>query len=174
MPLYKVWAQLEEVHRKGLAADIGVSNWTGALLIDMFSFAEILPAVNQIELHPYLQQPDLVRYCQDNEVAVVAFSPLCSPGRPFPGGRRDLLENEMLQEIAKKHSRSPAQVALRWNLQRHVAVIPKTLSLERAKENLAVFDFTLDENDMKQMEELECDARCFDPKNFGANFPVFK
>ena len=102
---------------------------------------------------------------------MVAFAPLCNPGRPWEG-RKDLLQNDVIAEIAKKHDRTPAQVVLQWNIGRQVAVIPKTSNPDRAKQNLGSLDFTLDEEDRKKIAELECGARGFDAEQIAYHLYV--
>ena len=123
-----------------------------------------------------VSQPGLVKFCKENNVEVVAYSPLCSPGSPWEAGRKDLLKNEVIEAIAKKHNRTPAQVALKWNIGRGVPVIPKTSNKGRAKENIESLDFALDEEDRKEIEKLECGVRAFDSINFDSqlNVPTFQ
>jgi len=171
-----VWKKMEEQVDKGRTKTIGLSNFNIRQIDRVLKSARIKPANLQVELHVYLQQRDLVDFCHKNGVTVVAYSPLASPGynkflttmgqqaKELP----DILSDKTVSSIAKKHSKSPAQVVLRFLLQKGVAPIPKSVSEKRLKENIDVFDFNLDAEDMKALTGLDVgeEARVCDFKLF--------
>lgn len=151
-PLEETWKAMEEMYKDGKCRAIGVSNFTLPLLQHLESTAEIMPSVLQIELHPYLQQPELIRYCHSRGIHVTGYSPL---GSSFRGDKCNLLDDPVLHRIAKKHNRTPAQIALRWSIQQHISVIPKAGSIEHMKQNLQIFEFELSDEDMKAIAGME-------------------
>eukprot|EP00826_Nyctotherus_ovalis_P005674 TRINITY_DN1128_c0_g14_i1.p1 TRINITY_DN1128_c0_g14~~TRINITY_DN1128_c0_g14_i1.p1 ORF type:complete len:305 (-),score=88.67 TRINITY_DN1128_c0_g14_i1:883-1797(-) len=175
-PLYQTWAEFEDCRNKGLCKHIGVSNFGVQLLLDMFSYSKIRPAVNQIELHPYLTQEDLVRFCQEQGIVVQAYSPIASMGtidwRPFKG---NLLEDEVLKELAEKYKKTPAQIALNWGIKRNYVITPKTEKKERLGENMAAGSFVMEEADYEKIFKLNKNIRCFDLKFLDncLNIPIF-
>jgi diketogulonate reductase-like aldo/keto reductase len=146
----KSWLALEEIREAGQAKSIGVSNYTIRHLEEMKNYAKIMPAVNQIELHVFLQQPELIKYCQANDIVVEAYSPLVR-------GRG--MDDPTIVKIAKKHGKSPAQIMLRWCLEQDLVILPKSVTPERIKQNLDVFDFKLDKADMAELAKLNQDMR---------------
>lgn len=167
--IQETWEAMEELIHAGLVKAIGVANFTAPMLIDVLSYAHIQPAMNQIELHPYFQQERLVAFCQQKEIAVTAYSPLGSPGNYAPA---DLLENELLTEIAKAHGKTAVQVMLRFAIQRNTAVIPKSIHPERIKENGSIFDFELSFTEMERLKGLDKGLRLVDPYQWG-KIPYF-
>lgn len=165
VPLRETWEAMEELVSAGLVKAIGVANFTAPLLLDLFSYARVQPAVNQIELHPYLQQTRLVDFCQRLGVVVTAYSPLARPGYEEMSAR--LVDEKIIRDIANAHGKTPAQVLLRWGIQRNTVVIPKSTHPERIKENIGVFDFELPESDMLQIAGLERGLRIVDPYQWG-------
>jgi len=177
IPMYKLWAGLEECVEQGLTKHIGLSNFNVQLILDMFSYCKIQPACNQIELHPFLQQPDLVKFCQSKEIVITAYSPLSAPGRSSGGVTGgSALENEVIKDIADSKGKTPAQIALAWNINRNVVVIPKCSSLKRAQENYQAVEIDLSQEEMGRISEIDKDERIFDPKNWklALNVPYFK
>jgi diketogulonate reductase-like aldo/keto reductase len=154
----KAWKALEEIKAAGKAKTIGVSNFTIKHLEEMKEYASEMPAVNQVELHVFLQQPELVDYCQQHNIAIEAYSPLAHA--------RAGAEEPILQEIAQKHGKTFAQIMLRWCVQRGFIVLPKSVTPSRIKENIEIFDFELDDDDLQQLKTLDRDLRtCWDPTN---------
>lgn len=149
------WRKLEALHKEGKAKSIGVSNYTVRHLEHLLKDCEIKPAVNQVELHVYLQQPELLKYCHEQGIAVEAYSPLAH-------GRG--IDDPTLAEIGKKHNKTSAQVMLRWCIEKGTIPLPKSVTPERIKQNIEIFDFTLDANDIEKIKNLERDMRtCWDP-----------
>ncbi len=175
-PLYQTWAEFEECYEQGLCKAIGVSNFGVQLLLDLFTYCKHRPAVNQIELHPYLAQTDLVEFCRSQGIVVEAYSPLGSPGTA--GWRPELpavLENPVVKELAKKYSRTPAQVMLNWGMSRGYVILPKTEKKERLKENMAAGEFAMEKGDYEKLSGLNIGLRYFDAKYWDGtlHIPIF-
>lgn len=145
---YGAYRALEELYKEGKVRAIGVSNFYPDRLVDIASFAEIKPMVNQVETHPYNQQALAKEYMDKYQVQIEAWA-------PFGEGRGGLFENPVLAAIGKKHGRTTAQVMLRWHLQRGVAAIPKSTHKERMEENFHIFDFALDGEDLQAIAALD-------------------
>lgn len=131
-------------------------------------FFQIKPVTNQVECHPYLSQEKLKKFCEDRGVFLTAYSPLGSPDRPWakPDDPK-LLDEPRLLEIAKKHGKTSAQVLLRWQVQRGIVVIPKSVTAKRIEENSQIFDFNLAQEDLKVIESFECNGRIIVPLKDG-------
>ncbi|MEB3221781.1 MAG: aldo/keto reductase [Candidatus Sericytochromatia bacterium] len=161
-PLADTWAAMEAVREAGLCRHIGVSNLSATKLAALAGQARSLPEVNQVEMHPYLQQPGLVAWCEAHGVHLTAYSPLGSPDRP---GRQQadaapvLLEDPVVRGIAVQRGASPAQVLLAWSLQRGVSAIPKSVSPTRLAENLQAQAVQLTAADMAALAGLDRHAR---------------
>lgn len=151
---YGAWRALEDLYREGKIRAIGVSNFYPDRLVDISSFSSVRPMVNQVETHPFNQQVAAKKYMDKYGVQIEAWA-------PFGEGRGGLFENPVLAEIAQKHKKTTAQVMLRWHIQRGVVVIPKSTHYERMKENLNVFDFMLDEEDMARIAALDKNESSF-------------
>ncbi len=181
VPYADTWGAMEELQRAGLVKRIGVCNLNISLLRDVLASCSIRPAVHQIELHPYLTQPRQLRFCAQEKIAVTAFSPLGAPsylplGMATPA--ENVLTDPVVTAIASAQGRTPAQIALRWGVQRGCAVIPKTATPARLAENLALFDFTLTATEMAAINGLDRHRRFNDPghfaeKAFNTFFPIF-
>jgi diketogulonate reductase-like aldo/keto reductase len=132
-----------------------VSNYTVKHLEEMKQYASVMPAVNQVELHVFLQQPELLEYCAANNIVVEAYSPLAHA--------KDM-DNQVVAYIAAKHQKSYAQIMLRWCLQKGLVVLPKSVTPSRIQENMNIFDFELDAEDMQQLAAQDRDLRtCWSP-----------
>ncbi|MBM6384189.1 MAG: aldo/keto reductase [Paenibacillus sp.] len=152
------WRALEKLHREGRIRAIGVSNFQIHHLEDLMTDATVKPAVNQVELHPLLIQSELRDYCSKHQIQIEAWSPL---------GQGNLLEHPLLQEIAAKYSKSPAQVILRWDLQNGIVTIPKSVTPQRIRENADLYDFELTADEVEQINGLNENKRFgSDPDNF--------
>lgn len=169
VPLHETWAAMEEVHAAGLVRHIGVSNYNTGLLLDLMSYARVLPSVVQAEAHPLLTQEKLLRFCRDNGIAFTAFSPFGASSYVELGMAKpeeSLLERGPLKAAAAAHGKSAAQVALRWAIQRGTSVVPKSTSPAHLAENLDVFDFELTEAEMAAISGLDEGKRYNDPGVF--------
>ncbi|WP_080903735.1 aldo/keto reductase [Parabacteroides sp. Marseille-P3160] len=156
----EVWKRMEKVYKEGKAKAIGVSNYNPHHLDDLLKTAEIVPAVNQIECYPYLAQQPVIDYCQAKGIRPEAWGPLGA-------GKTDVLGNQLIEHIAGKYGKTSAQVVLRWNLQRGVIVIPKSVHRERQAQNLNITDFELTPEELKQITSLDKNLRLgSDPDNF--------
>ncbi|EDQ90080.1 uncharacterized protein MONBRDRAFT_20622, partial [Monosiga brevicollis MX1] len=151
------WTALEGLVEEGKIKSIGVSNFCIRLLKDLLSYCKIRPIANEVELHPYHSNYNLVRFCQEHDIHVTAYSPLGKIGYRQPGDP-SLIEDPVLQEIGAKHNKSAAQVALRWNVQRGVGVIPKSLTPSRIEQNFDI-DFELSDEEMKRIDGLNKNHR---------------
>ena len=170
VPYRETWEAMEELVDAGLVKAIGVANLSVAQLIDLLSYARIKPAMNQIELHPYLQQSRLVEFCQYRDIAVTAYSPLGRPGASEMAGK--LVEDDVIVSIANAHKKTPAQVLLRWGTQRNTVVIPKSVHPGRIQENIDIFDFELSQAEVDAVATLNRNQRLVDPYQWG-KIPYF-
>ncbi|XP_074594809.1 aldo-keto reductase family 1 member B1-like [Brevipalpus obovatus] len=144
------WKGMEDCHKAGLVKSIGVSNFNSEQLQRVLDNSSIKPVMNQVEVHPYLANEDLIKFCKERKVLVTAYSPLGSPDRPWAkAGDPSLMDEPKIQEIAKRHNKTAAQVLLRWPIQRGIVVIPKSVTKARIAENIDIFDFELNEEEMK-------------------------
>lgn len=169
VPISETWQAMQRLVHDGLVRHIGVSNFNTALLRDLLSYAEIPPAVLQVELHPYLTQEKLLRFCREEQIVVTAFSPLGAPSYvPLEMARENVsaLQEPAVLEAAAGHRKSAAQVLLRWGVQRGTAVVPKSSQTDRLRENLNVFDFQLSIDEMAAITALNRNLRYNDPGDF--------
>jgi 2,5-diketo-D-gluconate reductase A len=148
------WRAMEEALKAGKVRAIGVSNFQPDRLMDLIVHNEVVPAVNQVEVNPFLQQDESVQFMRDNGVQAEAWA-------PFAEGRNNLFQNDTLTDIARKHGRSVGQVVLRWVVQRGIVALAKSVRKERMEENLRVFDFALDASDMERIAQLETGQSSF-------------
>jgi diketogulonate reductase-like aldo/keto reductase len=148
------WRAMEELNRKGKVRAIGVSNFQPDRVMDLISFNEIVPAVNQIETHPFHQQIETQKFLQENAIQHESWG-------PFAEGKNDLFKNELLASVGKKYDKSIAQVVLRWLTQRGIVAIPKSVRKERMEENFNVFDFQLSDEDMQTIQSLDQKVSAF-------------
>jgi diketogulonate reductase-like aldo/keto reductase len=144
------WRALEKLYSDGRAKAIGISNFLIHHLSLLLSNCEVVPVINQVEFHPYLQQPELYKYCTEREIQMEAWSPLMK-------GR--VVSVSEIVEIADRHEKTPAQVVLRWHLQHGIIAIPKSVHPDRIGENADIFDFSLSEEDMQSVGKLDRDQR---------------
>ncbi len=169
VPLAETWGAMEELADAGLVRHIGVCNYGTAILRDLLSYARIRPAVLQVELHPFLTQEKLVCFARESGLAVTAFSPLGAQSYlsiGMAGSGESVLEHPTVRDIAWLHGRTPAQVVLRWAIQRGTSTIPKTTRPERLRENLAIDDFALSAEEMAGISALNRNRRFNDPGVF--------
>lgn len=158
LPIATTWGAMEALVQQGLCRHIGVSNFSQKKLQSLLAEATHKPEMNQIELHPYLQQTKMLAFCQENGVFLTGYSPLGSPDRP-EGLRTDddpiLLEEPVIGAIATQHNATPAQVLIRWGMQRGTAVIPKSVTPARIAQNLAAAELTLTDDEMGAIAKLD-------------------
>lgn len=147
------WEAMEKLHDLGKTRAIGVSNFSSKKLGDLLAIARVAPAVNQVECHPVWQQTKLEAFCQAKGVHLSAYSPLGSPGTTWING--NVLTNSVVNMIAEKLGKSPAQVALRWGIQKGHSVLPKSTNEARIKENLDLFDWSIPEDLLAKFSEIE-------------------
>jgi len=170
MPYHETWGAMERLVEEGLVRRIGVSNLNTMMLRDVLSYARIHPSALQVELHPYLTQEKLLRFCQEQAIAVTGFSPLGAPSYVPLGmaaSSESVMDQPVVQAAAKAHGKSEAQVLLRWGVQRGTSVIPKTCRVERLRENLSIADFELSDEEMRAISKLNQNRRFNDPGVFG-------
>jgi len=154
------WKAMEEAVKAGKVRSIGLSNFNTKQIDRVISKCTIKPAVLQVEVHPYLQQTPLLEYCKKNGIVMTAFSPLANNTHMFrQEGQPNLLEDKVISNIAQKHKKTPAQVALRWAIQRGTVAIPKSTRQQRLQENIDVFDFQLTAEDMEAIKGLDRNFR---------------
>ena len=152
--VYGSWRAMEELYRKGRTRAIGVSNFFPDRLMDLILHNEVVPAVNQIETHPFHQQIDAQKFLKENNVQIESWG-------PFAEGRNNMFKNDVLVSIGGKYGKTVAQVILRWLTQRGIVAIPKSVRKERMTENLAVFDFNLGVEDMSAIAALDSGQSAF-------------
>lgn len=151
---YSCWRDLEALYEEGRIKAIGVSNFRADRLIDLHYHARIKPMVNQIEAHPYNQREEELKWNRKLNVQMEAYA-------PFAEAKTGLFADPVMVKIGEKYGKTPAQVALRWGIDRGTPVIPKSVHKERMQQNFDVFDFKLDEEDMKAIAALETGRTCF-------------
>jgi diketogulonate reductase-like aldo/keto reductase len=146
--VYGSWLAMEELYREGRIRAIGVANFQPDRIMDLIMHNKVIPAVDQIETHPFCQQIETQRFLKENNVQIQAWA-------QFAEGKNNIFKNELLLSLAKKHGKSVAQVILRWLIQREVIVIPKSVHKERIVENFNVFNFELSREDMDEIATLD-------------------
>lgn len=162
LPIIDTWRKMEKLFDDGLCRHLGVSNFSTVKLSALKTDARIQPEMNQIELHPYLQQPRMLDFCSDHAIFLTGYAPLGSADRPDRlkiENEPVLLQEPKILEIAERHGVTPAQVLISWALHRGTAVIPKSVRPERLQENLAAGDLSLNENEMREIGSLNRDRR---------------
>jgi len=177
----ETWEAMEELVKEGLVKNIGMCNVGVALLRDVLSYCKVKPTVLQVELHPYNTQEKLLRFCREKGIAVTGFSNLGAPSYlelNMATEKESVLNEPVVNEIASKYSKTPAQIVLRWAVQRGTAIIPKTTKTERLQENIGLFDFNLANDDMAKISGLNKNKRFNDPGVFcegmGIFFPIYE
>ena len=162
MPINKTWTAMEQLVDKGLCKHIGVSNFSVKKLQELLETAKIAPEMNQIELHPYLQQPEMVKFCRANNIHLTAYAPLGSADRPARLKEKNepvLLEDPVITAIAKQHDATPAQLLISWAIHRETVVIPKSVNPERIKQNFDALSIALTTEEMAEIEKLNQNRR---------------
>ena len=152
--VYGAWRAMEELYREGVIKAIGISNFPPDRVMDLIIHNEIVPAVNQIETHPFHQQIETQKFLRENNVQIESWG-------PFAEGRNDIFQNKLLRSTGERYGKSIAQVILRWFVQREVVVIPKSVRKERIAENFNIFDFELTAGDMDTIKTLDTKETLF-------------
>ena len=173
--LEETYHAMEDCHKDGLIKSIGISNYTGALLLDVERYANTMPQTLQIEHHPYLVQQDLIDLCKSRGIAVTAYSSFGPQSFIEMDMQRAqqtplLMEHKSIKSIADKHSKTPAQILLRWATQRGIAVIPKSNNPTRLAQNLDVCSFDLSKDEIQSISDLDQDLRFNSPTNVSSTF----
>ena len=145
---YGAWRAMEELYEAGKIRAIGLSNFGSDRLVDLVMNNKVVPAVNQVECHPFFQQKAAFALMEEYQIQPEAWA-------PFAEGQKNLFTNEMLSSIGKKYGKSAAQVVLRWNYQRGVVTIPKSIHKDRMEQNISIFDFSLTEEEMEKISTLD-------------------
>lgn len=152
----ETWKALEKIYDNGRVRAIGVSNFTIRHLDELKETLELMPTVNQVEFSPFLYQKELMEYCKSNKIVLEAYSPLTKTKK---------FNHPTLITIGQKYSKSPAQILIRWGLQHEIVSIPKSGDIKHLIDNMNVFDFSLDESDMHQLDNLNENYRLIDDPN---------
>ena len=145
---YGSYRAMEELYKEGRIRAIGVCNFYPERLVDLCMNATVIPAVNQVECHPFFQQKEAMAVMKEHHVQIEAWG-------PFAEGQKNIFTNDILTKIAGKYGKTTAQVILRWNIQRGVVVIPKSVHENRIQENINIWDFTLSEDDMEAIAQMD-------------------
>lgn len=145
---YGSYRAMEELYKEGRIRAIGVCNFYPERLVDLCMNATVIPAVNQVECHPFFQQKEAMAVMKEHNVQIEAWG-------PFAEGQKNIFTNDILTKIAGKYGKTTAQVILRWNIQRGVVVIPKSIHENRIQENINIWDFTLSEDDMEAIAQMD-------------------
>jgi len=168
--IHETWQAMEGLVEKGLVREIGVSNFPVSLLHELLSQSRTPPVVNQCEGHPYLQQNNLLNYCQSRGIHYQAYSPLGTPGYK-EANEPDILDDHLLKSIAQRHNTtSTAQICLAWALQRGTSVVVKSVTEHRLRDNLAASKIKLTDQEMQEIESLERNYRFFRPEDWWPEF----
>ncbi len=153
------WEKMIALREKGLVKNVGVSNFTSQM-IENIAKSGILPVINQIESHPYFRNDEIISFCKGKGIMPQAWCPL-------GGSYSDLKNDALFEELSEKYSKSPAQIILRWHIQRDMLIIPRTKNKERLKDNMNIFDFELSNEDVEKINSLDTGRRMgADPENF--------
>jgi diketogulonate reductase-like aldo/keto reductase len=168
----ETWQAMEDLVKNGLVKSIGIANFTTTMIVDLLTYAKIKPVINQIEVHPYNSQTELIQYCADNRITVTAYSPLGRPGANGVTGPK-IIDEPVVKKLAQKYKKTPAQIILRWGVQRNTVVIPKSVTPERISENADIFDFELSTKEMQSINSLNKNFRFLDPLEWWG-VPYFK
>jgi diketogulonate reductase-like aldo/keto reductase len=178
MPLHKVWAELEHCVELKLVRHIGISNFNAQLLIELLTFANIKPYVNQIEVHPYLPQEEMLSICKRYDIIVEAYSPLGSPGNS-DNHQESILKDPTIISLSHQYNKTPAQIIFNWGICKGCVILPKSTHTERIKENIFSTSFKLKESDIQLISDITVKSphkiyRVFNPKEWDGKNSDFK
>ena len=157
LPLETTWAAMQGLKQQGLVKHLGVSNFSIYKIQNLIDQTGVAPEVNQVEIHPYFQQHDMLHYCHAKDILLTGYYPLGSPA--IIKGAHNLLTNPVITQIAKKQDATPAQILLAWGIHRNYMVIPKSVKPHRLLENIGALNVSLDAVDMEQIAGLDCGMR---------------
>lgn len=176
VPLTQTWEAMQEQKATGATKHIGVSNFNQSKLKELLAMGGEIPEMNQVEMHPFLPQPDLVKFCSENGILMTAYSPLGSPDSRSERHKNDptLLDSGVVSSIAKKHSATVGQVLIAWSIARGIAVIPKSANQVRIIENLKSAELNLDAQDMEALAAIGISHRFVDGKFFTGTQSPYK
>jgi diketogulonate reductase-like aldo/keto reductase len=160
----ETWQAMEQLVKKGLVKSIGVANFSGPMLIDLLTYAQIRPAMNQVEIHPYNSQKGLLDFCKYQNIVVTAYSPLGRQGADREGPR--LFDDLVIKSLAKKYKKTEAQVLLNWAVGRGTIAIPKSVTPARITENIDIFDFELTVDEKNDINSLNKNYRFVNPSTW--------
>ncbi|KAK4882818.1 hypothetical protein RN001_006137 [Aquatica leii] len=154
------WKEIEKLYKKGYAKSIGISNFNKKQIDRILEVATIIPVTNQIECHAYLTQKKLSEYCQSKGITITAYSPIGAPGKArLRAEDTKPIDDNRVKDLATRYNKSPAQILLRYQVQRNHIIIPKTVTKKRMIENMDIFDFELSDKDMSLLDTLDCNGR---------------
>lgn len=146
------WLELEQIYKEGLAKSVGVSNFLEHHIDAIREKSDLIPVVNQVECHPFLSQKSLLKYCKERNIQLEAWSPLGA-------SKNNILDNEVIKELAQKYGKSPAQIILRWDIECGLITIPKSSNKQRQKQNIDIFDFSLLPEEIQKIDSLNKNLR---------------
>ncbi|KAF9935612.1 NAD(P)H-dependent D-xylose reductase (XR) [Mortierella antarctica] len=177
VPVHETWAAMEELVRSGKVRDIGVSNFPAILLMDLLAYAKVKPAVLHVEVHPYMNNAALIKYAKSQGLQITGYSnfgPLsyADLGIPLAKDAVPLFKEDRIVKIAGEHQKTPAQIILRWLVQKEIAVIPKSTDTDRMTQNASIFDFALSAKEVEIMDGINIPLRFNDPGVY-ANIPIY-
>ncbi len=165
--IQETWNAMEQLVKKGLVKSIGVANFTAPMLVDLLAYANVAPVMNQIELHPYNTQTDLVDFCHEKKIAVTAYSPLGRQGMTRSAGEGPrVADDSLIKKIAAKYHKSPSQILLQWAIGRGTVAIPKSITPARIRENIDIFDFALTTEEQAEISSLNRNYRFVNPNEW--------
>jgi diketogulonate reductase-like aldo/keto reductase len=162
--IQETWKAMETLVKKGLVKSIGVANFTTMMLVDLLTYATIIPIMDQIELHPYNTQEELIEFCKYKNMAVTAYSPLGRQGADREGPR--LFDEPVVESLAQKYKKTKAQILLNWAVGRGTIAIPKSTTPERIVENIDIFDFELTDEEKNDLNSLNKNYRFVNPSSW--------
>ena len=162
-PMHILWPKFESLIEKKYTKNIGVSNYNVQSLVNLLSFCKIKPFANEVEFHPYLYQKNLLSYCEKENIKIIAYNPICKGNYDYHKGKEklnlDLLNEQIIKELSNKYKKTPGQIVLNWEINKNVIPIPATSKTTRMKENLGALEFTMDESDIKKIDNLNKNYR---------------
>lgn len=176
LPLHNIWRQMETCVTNNLCKEIGTSNFNCQIIMDLLTYANIKPSYNQIEVHPYLNQKEFIKFLNRFNIKVIAYCPLARGEWLEQHNNTDLLKEPIILELAKKYEKTAAQICLKWGLQNGYNIIPRSSKIDRLKENFNCTDFFIEENDMQNINSLNKNFRIVDIVELKneCNIPLFK